>query len=77
MMNTYADNSLKNGFRTVFFGDYVPTLSRALQDGQMYYLWVQLVIILECRRFVFAFSVTVCNNLLAVVMVYMPIPIVF
>lgn len=60
MMNTYEDNSLKNGFRTVVFGDYLPAFSRALlQDGQMYYL------------------VTVCSNLLAVVMVYMPVPIVY
>lgn len=39
MMNTYADNSLKKGFRTVFFGDYLPAaFSRPLpQDGQMMY----------------------------------------
>ena len=39
MMNTYEDNSLKNGLRTIFFGDYLPAFLRALlQDGQMYYL---------------------------------------
>ena len=39
MMNTYEDNSIKNGLRTTFSGDYLPAFSRALlQDGQMYYL---------------------------------------
>ncbi|KDR72366.1 hypothetical protein GALMADRAFT_229145 [Galerina marginata CBS 339.88] len=39
MMNSYIDISLKGGVRTLFFGEYLPALSRALlQDGQVYYL---------------------------------------
>ena len=39
VMNTRLDPTLKEGIRTVMYGDYLPAFSRAmLRDNQMYYL---------------------------------------
>ena len=39
MGHAHADNSIGTGLRVFAFGDYMPTLSKALlQDGQVYYL---------------------------------------
>lgn len=39
--NSHMEYTLKDGFRTLVFGDYLPAFSRALlQDGQRYYLSV-------------------------------------
>jgi len=39
MRNAHAENSLGTKFRTLAFGHYLPSLSKALlQDGQAYYL---------------------------------------
>jgi hypothetical protein len=38
--NSYTRLTLKDGFRFIVFGDYLPVFSRALlQDGQAYYLF--------------------------------------
>ena len=39
VMNTHLEPTLKQGIRTVMYGDYLPAFSRAmLRDNQMYYL---------------------------------------
>ncbi|KAF8898046.1 hypothetical protein CPB84DRAFT_1681667 [Gymnopilus junonius] len=39
MANAHRDYNLKDGMRTLVYGDYLPSFSRALlQDGQAYYL---------------------------------------
>ncbi|KAJ3506386.1 hypothetical protein NLJ89_g6893 [Agrocybe chaxingu] len=39
VQNSYAEDTMKNRFRTMLFGDYLPVLSRALlQKGQAYFL---------------------------------------
>ena len=38
-MNTHLEPTLKQGIRTVMYGDYLPAFSRAmLKDNQMYYM---------------------------------------
>lgn len=37
--NSYADITLKNGFKVLIWGKYLPAFSKAvLKDGQAYYL---------------------------------------
>ena len=39
VMNTHRELTLKQGMRTMMYGDYLPAFSRAvLRDNQMYYL---------------------------------------
>ena len=39
VMNTHRELTLKQGVRTMMYGDYLPAFSRAmLRDNQMYYL---------------------------------------
>ena len=39
VMNTHRELTLKEGMRTMMYGDYLPAFSRAmLRDNQMYYL---------------------------------------
>jgi hypothetical protein len=43
--NSYARHTLKNGFKFLVFGDYLPVFSKVLlQDGQAYYLLVLFLI---------------------------------
>jgi len=47
MRHAHVDNSIRTGIKVLAFGEYMPTLSKALlQDGQAYYLYVFTVFLL-------------------------------
>jgi hypothetical protein len=66
--NTWARRTVKNSVRVLVFGDYLPAFSRSLlQDGQIYFLSVFLILSATLVDSIFH-RTSVSANLLAVVM---------
>ena len=45
MANSYAEQTFKSEVRTLFFGDYTCAPEGALEEGQLYYLYVSFIYI--------------------------------
>jgi len=76
MRHAHVQNSIRTGIRVLAFGEYMPTLSKALlQDGQAYYLYVLTVSTPMCVHFsiiyfLSQFRTTVTTALMTVIMMY-------